>query len=545
MAYEIVKPDFPFPAPYLASVGFDEAILAECCIKKGVVKKLDSRQAVTVEIDAVEYENVPVWIHTDCGARLAAIKGIELSDPADYFKDAALMFPLQGSTTFYDHYGSNYTSLEPQVFVIVQTIDEVKTVLGVIGIVQNINRAFPANESPFKTYRPCFLFAINRWDIFNSEPFETTWSLFDIITGEFAQIPSSGPALPMVEAKDLTDAQKTSLINPFLSESIHIKPTTLVTTSTKRIGTGMGNDILDYLNPGSCYSEEGVEDTTGWDVVEDPTGTFNGTPRCDIDTGYYTVVTGDTPTGESEVFIGYNPGFYGLHPDYGTPQWINYIEERVYNYGVLTIRLTGYGAGETTSYLEPDGGGYIQHVTNAENISLNASVAIADNDAVTASVFHHTFSWEAVSMTGYPPCTWSTAYYNNDGTSTPFYEFFFHFADNLFFNPIGYVLASPVYIVSETNNSSYAIAEIISVNEIDDPLDPHGNAVALSAVKYDEDKLFTGTLTDFPQAVSKSLQAMIMSQEAEMIATNNLPFIKIEIKGLYFVPFNIDIALLE
>lgn len=541
------------PYKYLAGVTLTNTQLLNSCIKKGTVKKLNSRQTVTVEIDSVEYENVPVWIHTDCGARLAEVKGVEFTNPEDYFKDSALMFPMVSGTTFYDSYNVSHTSLAPEVFVIVQTVDEVKTALGVIGIAQNLNRVFPTDENPFSTYRPYFLFAINRWNITSAVPYETTWSLFDIITGEFAEIPSYGPALPMVEAKDLTDAQKTSLINPFLSGSIYIKPTTLVTTGTKRIGTDMGNDILDYLNPGSCYSEEGVGDTTGWDVTESPTGTYNGTPRCDIDTGYFTAIPGvysvpSGPTGESEVFLGFNPGFYGLHPDYSTPQWIDYVEERVYNSGVLTIRLTGSGTGETTSSLVDDGGGKILHVTNSEDITLNASVTIVDNDVVTVSVFHHTFSWESVSITAYPPDYANfntTSYYNNDGTSTPFYEFFFHFADNLFFNPIGYVLASPVYIVAEKDNSYNTLAEIISVAEIDDPLDPHGDAVALSAVKYDEDKLFTDTLADFPQAVAKSLQAMVMSQEAEMIATNNIPYIKIEIKGLYFVPFNIDIALLE
>lgn len=541
MSYDVSKPSYP----YLASVGISGEDLKLCCIKKGVVKKLNSRQTITVEIDEVEYEDVPVWIHTDCGARFAAIQETEHTNPEDYFKDAALMFPLVGDVTFYDHYNSNYTSLEPQVFVIVKIVDAVRSALGVIGIVQNLNREFPENESPFKTYYPHFLFSINRWDIMNEVPYETTWSLFDIATGEFTQIPSAGPALPMVEAKDFTDTQKTSLINPFLSESLHIKPTSLTITSTKRMGTDMGVELVDYLDPGGCYSEEGVEDTVGWDVVEDPTGTYTGTPRCDIDTGYFEYTTGTTPSGESEVFLGFNPGVYGLQPVYNVPQLISYVEERIYNYGIMTVLLTGSGTGETTSYLVPDGGGQIQHLTVSENIALNASVIIQEDDAITASVFHHTFSWESVSMTAYPPYNFSTDYYNSDRVSTPFYEFFFHFADNLFFNPIGYVLTSPVYIVAEKDNDSYPIPWIVSVDEIDAPLDPHGDVVALSAVKYADDRLFSDTLTDFPEAVAKSLQAMVMSQEATMISTNNLPYIKIKIEGLYFVPFNADIALLE
>lgn len=105
----LIKPNFPPPGDleqpggaasyykYLAAVGLTDTQLQMACVKLGRVIKIHDAQHVTVLIDEVEYEEVPVHIHTDVGARTRMLKEEneqELS-PEDFFYKAAYIFPYE------------------------------------------------------------------------------------------------------------------------------------------------------------------------------------------------------------------------------------------------------------------------------------------------------------------------------------------------------------------------------------------------------------------------------------------------------------------
>ena len=188
---EIVKPNFPAQEgyEYLASVGLTEEVLKNCCVKEAEVVAVNSRQTVTVECDGVEYADVPVWIHTDIGARTALMKGVEVT-PEDYFKDAALIFPFK---KYSGSYGSTIL-FEPLVFVIQHNnpATEEKTVLGIIGVQQNINSSAISLQ---QTYRPylTFILSAKKWQATTTTYYHT---LIDMMTGGIAVIPSYTDGVP-------------------------------------------------------------------------------------------------------------------------------------------------------------------------------------------------------------------------------------------------------------------------------------------------------------------------------------------------------------
>lgn len=103
MSYNLEKPNIPAASfttsgayPYLASVGVTEATLATSCVKRMRVIAITGPQTINVidENDRI-FTNIPVWVHTDIGARLALLKGVE-AVAADYFKNAAFMFTFMG-----------------------------------------------------------------------------------------------------------------------------------------------------------------------------------------------------------------------------------------------------------------------------------------------------------------------------------------------------------------------------------------------------------------------------------------------------------------
>ena len=177
MQSEITFPKFPpkpgdEPHKYLASVGVSAKDLGNCCIKKATVTAVRTRQTVDIDLGGVEYIDVPVWMHTDCGARTALISETESALPEDYFKDAALMFPFPGGVTVGDQ-----VTKTPEVLVIEHTDPEteVKTVHGVVHILQNIFSTFVDNMQAkgWSTYKPyCLIEFYNDLSLVESEIFD-------------------------------------------------------------------------------------------------------------------------------------------------------------------------------------------------------------------------------------------------------------------------------------------------------------------------------------------------------------------------------------
>ena len=247
MIYEIVAPSFPFAGEppnqywkYLLSVGITAKDLGNCCVRKAEVIGVDSLQTVKVDCGGIEYSDIPVWIHTDQGARASLMKGEDLVD-GNYFKNAALMFPMRGGIST-----SKGTTKTPEVLVLCSIDPETNsvTVMGVIQILQAMFTTFAGG--PFQTYR--FLIKIS---FFNGVT-GVEHALYDVVNSQFLYMPTypadGVPVLPFYTAKELaTDVE----INRLLTLGF-IVPGSLLVVSTVKYGLG---DV--------CYHED---DTTssGW-----------------------------------------------------------------------------------------------------------------------------------------------------------------------------------------------------------------------------------------------------------------------------------------
>lgn len=243
MEFEIIKPDFP-PSdltlsgvwPYLASVGVDKTILEDCCFKKGIVKKVSGRTTVTVEIDEEEYDDVPVWMHTDIGSRLSLKKEEEKEEPADYFKDAAFMFPLPKDIIVKDANYVNQTTLEPEVLALVHTDPETEaiTVLGVVHILKSVLTDFSlARDKAFPTWKMYAVFQLTAVTLYHDDlpyrPYYDSFSeyaIIDVMESKIASVPTfltldpfshipSDPTLPFIEINGISgqegDAENNAL----------------------------------------------------------------------------------------------------------------------------------------------------------------------------------------------------------------------------------------------------------------------------------------------------------------------------------------------
>jgi hypothetical protein len=283
---EIITPSFPKPTPddywkYLATIGLDEKVLRHCCVKKAKVVKLNSRQTITVECDGAEYQDVPVWVHTDCGARKALLKGEEavdpetgLVDPEMYFKDAALMFPLPEDTIYWFDENEE-VSLRPNVLALSYSDPESSgaEIIGIIGVISSLDRTVSDLPRPlFPTYRAYYLFEVFLGSAPESGPKRTC--LFDVMENKIATIPAytdgSGPTLPMVEARVLQASASSDLagINTFLANSRFLKANALLVTSTPA-GTTPGN----YGSTSIYYGDDGPI-TPAFELVESVGGTI-------------------------------------------------------------------------------------------------------------------------------------------------------------------------------------------------------------------------------------------------------------------------------
>jgi hypothetical protein len=246
---------------FLGSIGIRPGTLKNCYVRKATVTGLSSRQAVKISYvrDGVTLtlENVPVWIHTDIGTRLAMMKGVEQALPEDYFKDAALMFPFPGIE-------NRYFAPEVLILCVYDAIENIDNVLAVIHILQNITYAFPSNTTLSKTYGMYVKGRIGWTNISAVTQYE--YFLYDIINNRIASIPVlSGmlvPELPFSDAEGLAD---TTQIDRFLAGSINhpheyidmydAEGAMYVVSDHIKGCSSMGTP---YLEAGSCYPGGGA-----------------------------------------------------------------------------------------------------------------------------------------------------------------------------------------------------------------------------------------------------------------------------------------------
>lgn len=200
MTLDIIKPNFPPQTigyyPYLASVGIDYSTLQNCCVKKATVTGIDSLTTVSLDIDGVAYTDVPVYIHTDCGARdavvEAAIAEAAEEEPvekpvAEYFKNAALMFPFPG-----DIETGEGTTIDPTVLVFEHTDPGtlVVSILGVFHILQSVLQTFPDSLDPFRTYTPHVKLMISE----RGASDDTYHAVYNLLDGSFSITPEYSEA---------------------------------------------------------------------------------------------------------------------------------------------------------------------------------------------------------------------------------------------------------------------------------------------------------------------------------------------------------------
>lgn len=310
--YEIVKPDRPgledeTPYPYLAGVEVQKNILKHCCVREAKVKAINSLTTITVEYNGSNYPNVPVWIHTDYGARKNILEGAEKDNPAEYFARSALMF----------------TTLDTIVYALVFTDPETKSesVVSVINIDEN------TSESPPPTYRPFLKFKIRLYtSLFYDDRRE--FFLYDVINDRIANIPTwnstTEPELPFFDAEGLRndlEVNDIAKLNNFLDRGfsyINYDPTATATLH--------GDLLVEWGDAGAAVSSS-CRGSSGALVSPAYTGTYdvrfaNLTGACYGSTVSWDLY-GTAPSFEYDYPIILNPGYNSANINSGEYEYSN------------------------------------------------------------------------------------------------------------------------------------------------------------------------------------------------------------------------------
>jgi len=186
-----VKPTFPF----LASVGLSVSDLQICCIKEVEIIAITESEIVTVEYLGNEYDDIPIWMHTDYGTRRRVLQDAEASAP-DYFERAALQFCLPGGLYFQEYPGLTVrTSENPTAIAIVRNTGTVETVLGIIGISQHgkqplsgDNQYHVNNAKGWPSYLPCTMITETLTTVFGTTDRIVLW---DMLNNKIANAPNA------------------------------------------------------------------------------------------------------------------------------------------------------------------------------------------------------------------------------------------------------------------------------------------------------------------------------------------------------------------
>lgn len=200
---------------FLASVGISKVMFESMCVKEASVTSVSSlvSSKVTIEMDGVEFTDVPVWIHTDQGTRavnVAVATTGDISyipeDPADYFEGAGSFFPMQEginhrSVSLYSSSSWSALTRQPRVMVIAYPSDDTWVVVAVISIIDNgVLSEFDRRTNAHPTFVPYF-FLQER----TGASVSNTFTLYNLQTGEVPSIPDSTYST-LNEAKGLVTA---------------------------------------------------------------------------------------------------------------------------------------------------------------------------------------------------------------------------------------------------------------------------------------------------------------------------------------------------
>lgn len=299
---------------YLAKVDFTEAELDRLCVKKAEVIGVSSRQSVKILCEGVEYEDVPVWIHTDCGARHWYLKGLEAVEvgqeppiaptAAEYFKDAALMFPFPGGA-YIRIGGSDVQTITPHVLAVFSVIDNVTVAQGVIGVLSSVTTE--GNEEAFPTYKPFLRFRIRHKS--GSTYLYSRTFLYDLVENRVAKSPTIGVdgfKLPIIELKDIPDDGVQNELSAFLGNAPYLPYLTPVELEAWHQGTtGYGyysnmtwyTSIYPFQNNFAISSCSETTYNPGWEGTYSPYS-WNLTDKC----GYGSIVM-DLPQDDNHAVL--------------------------------------------------------------------------------------------------------------------------------------------------------------------------------------------------------------------------------------------------
>lgn len=279
----LVKPTFP-PAEeaykYLASSGLTVAQLQNICIKEAEVIGVSGLNEIDVRLGGVDYHNVPVWIHTDCGSRVKLAKGAEESALASaYFRHSALHFPFQQGFV-YHIYGESppqyHYVMQQIVLVMVHTDPEtsavsiiaaVRIILGPTGLNKFLLGEFFDNK-PAETYR-----MVIEVRVYLEQSGETLeYSLWDAVEEAPVNIPTyiDGVAGPPFYPASGISYEDSAVISFFLWGSLFDSAppsATMEVTDYGDMGPGSGgvptHTIITQGQYVTCKNEDG---TTGLQV---------------------------------------------------------------------------------------------------------------------------------------------------------------------------------------------------------------------------------------------------------------------------------------
>lgn len=371
----IEKPNFPAQGDpdncfkYLASVGLTEEVLANCCVKKAEVTGLSAdMQSVTVLYNDVEYQNVPVWIHTDCGARAALVSEEEAVSPSEYFKDAALMFPFPRGTKVGV---GNTPVLPPEVLCVVRTTSEETQVLGVVHILQNILHGPEDLPIAHRTYRP-FIKSVTA--VIDPPYVYTKYHLHDVFLNAPASIPTYDefgvPCLPFIEALNL---DSDTGINYFLASSLIQVSANVDVSNFQAVG--------DVGFPGFSGGA-----TPGWTTV-----TWGETYVGNNGYGYAHII----PPIDYSVSVLSSTIAGGLSAMGGILQYTNTYNALANNSANFSVELLAYNEQVDVSVVKSissSGGAWLDNCTFTDSITMSGlSINIS---------WSHSIFWESYATTG-------------------------------------------------------------------------------------------------------------------------------------------------
>jgi len=274
-----VKPTFPFPVEFLASIGLVPGILAICCIKNVEIIAVTGSETVTIDYLGVEYPNIPVWMHTDYGTRRKVLQDSESLTAADYFERSALQFFLLTLTIYYLRragvwveygYPHGYSpstvhieaSYPPTAIALVRNTGSSQVPLGIIGITQHGTQPYSGDNQysinsakGWPSYQP---YTIIREKLVTTST-SYRYILWDMFNDCIAKVPNAS-FTAMIDADFATDITD---YDYFIDQAIKLVGTDISYTETSFGVTPYGEWCVGGTS-GPCVLPNGTSPYNGW-----------------------------------------------------------------------------------------------------------------------------------------------------------------------------------------------------------------------------------------------------------------------------------------